>query len=115
VQKFVFIDEGSTHVDARTNAHEIASQFSPFSKRFAKLSVDFATIGHTIKDVHSEVKRQATTFFYKPEKTQVQLSSLIPPMNWRSRPKTSTTPMICHHSNLIFRLLFGGFRNLMRM
>lgn len=36
------------------------------------MSVDFATIGHTIKDVHPEVKRQATTFFYKPEKTQVQ-------------------------------------------
>jgi len=73
VQKFVFIDEGSTHFDARTNSHEIASQFSPFSKRFAKLSVDFATIGHTIKDVHPELKRQATTFFHKPEKTQVQL------------------------------------------
>ena len=36
------------------------------------MSVDFATIGHTIKDVHPEGKRQATTFFYKPEKMQVQ-------------------------------------------
>jgi hypothetical protein len=72
VQKFVFIDEGSTHFDARTNSHEVASQFSPFSKRFAKLSVDFATIGHTVKDVHPEVKRQTTTFFHKPEKKQVQ-------------------------------------------
>jgi hypothetical protein len=72
VQKFVFVDEGSTHFDARTNSHEVASQFSPFSKRFAKLSVDFATIGHTVKDVHPEVKRQTTTFFYKQSKKQVQ-------------------------------------------
>ena len=72
VQKFLFVDEGSTHFDARTNSHEVASQFSPFSKRFAKLSVDFATIGHTVKDVHPECKRQATTFFHKSEKKEVQ-------------------------------------------
>jgi hypothetical protein len=72
VRKFVFVDEGSTHFDARTNSHEIASQFSPFSKRFAKLSIDFATIGHTVKDVHPELKRQATTFFEKTDRKQVQ-------------------------------------------
>lgn len=71
-RKFIFIDEGSTHFDARTNSHEVAAQFSPFSKRFAKLSIDFATIGHTIKDVHPEVKRQTTTFFHKPGLKQVQ-------------------------------------------
>jgi len=72
VRKFIFLDEGSTHFDARTNSHEVASQFSPFSKRFAKLSIDFATIGHTVMDVHPELKRQATTMFHKPELKQVQ-------------------------------------------
>lgn len=76
-RKFLFIDEGSTHFDARRNSREVAMQFSPFSKRFAKLSVDFATIGHTCKDVHPELKRQATTFFEKPAKKQVQFYESI--------------------------------------
>lgn len=71
-QKFVFIDEGSTHFDARTNAHVTAAQFTPLAKRFAKLQVDFATCGHTTMDIHPELKRLATTIAYKPELKRVQ-------------------------------------------
>ncbi|ADB79723.1 ORF7 [Haloarcula hispanica pleomorphic virus 1] len=68
VPKFVVIDEGSTHFDARTNRREVAVQFTPLAKRFAKLNV-FAcgTICHTGKDLHPEFKRLATLPFFKSE------------------------------------------------
>ncbi len=70
--KFVFIDEGSTHFDARTNRREVAVQFTPLAKRFAKLGVDvFATVGHTGKDLHPELKRLLTLAFYKHSKKEV--------------------------------------------
>jgi len=70
--KFVFIDEGSTHFDARTFSHAVATQFTPLAKRFAKIGVDvFATVGHTGKDLHPEVKRLLTFAFFKYQKTEV--------------------------------------------
>ena len=69
--KFVFIDEGSTHFDARTNSREVAVQFTPLAKRFAKIGVDvFATVGHTGKDLHPEVKRLLTLAFFKYSKKE---------------------------------------------
>lgn len=69
VPKFVVIDEGSTHFDARTYRREVATQFTPLAKRFAKIDVDVcAIIGHTGRDVHPEVKRLATLPFFKPDK-----------------------------------------------
>jgi len=72
--KFVFIDEGSTHFDARTHSREVAVQFTPLAKRFAKIGVDvFATVGHTGKDLHPEVKRLLTLAFFKTAKKSVDL------------------------------------------
>lgn len=72
--KFVFVDEGSTHFDARTNSYEVASQMTPLAKRFAKLGVSvFATIGHTKKDVHPEIKRLTTLAYFKEEKKSVEV------------------------------------------
>ena len=71
--KFVFIDEGSTHFDARTNRREVAVQFTPLAKRFAKLNVDvFGTVGHTGKDLHPELKRLLTLAFFKHSKKEVE-------------------------------------------
>lgn len=70
--KFVFVDEGSTHFDARTNSREVAVQFTPLAKRFAKIGVDvFGTVGHTGKDLHPELKRLTTLAFYKLDKKTV--------------------------------------------
>ena len=70
--KFVFVDEGSTHFDARTNSREVAVQFTPVAKRMAKLDVDvFATVGHTGKDLHPELKRLLTLAFFKHSKKEV--------------------------------------------
>jgi len=67
--KFVVLDEGSTHFDARTNRREIATQFTPLAKRFAKIGVDaFGTVLHTGKDGHPEVKRLTTLAYWKHEK-----------------------------------------------
>ena len=69
---FVLLDEGSTHFDARTYSREVAQQFTPLAKRFAKIGVDsFCTIGHTGKDLHPEVKRLVTLAFNKTEKDVV--------------------------------------------
>ena len=71
--KFVFVDEGSTHFDARTNRREVAVQFTPLAKRFAKLNVDvFATVGHTGKDLHPELKRLLTLAFFKHSKKEAE-------------------------------------------
>ncbi|MGZ0746714.1 hypothetical protein [Haloparvum sp. AD34] len=70
--KFVFVDEGSTHFDARTNSREVAVQFTPLAKRMAKIGVDvFATVGHTGKDLHPELKRLLTMAFFKLSKKEV--------------------------------------------
>ncbi|WP_224447010.1 hypothetical protein [Haloprofundus salilacus] len=70
--KFVFVDEGSTHFDARTNRREVAVQFTPLAKRFAKIGVDvFGTVGHTGKDLHPELKRLTTLAYYKLDKKTV--------------------------------------------
>ena len=70
--KFVFIDEGSTHFDSRTNSREVATQFSPLAKRMAKVNVDvFGTVFHTGKDCHPELKRLFTTAFFKHSKKEV--------------------------------------------
>jgi len=83
--KFVFIDEGSTHFDARTNRREVAVQFTPLAKRFAKLNVDvFGTVGHTGKDLHPELKRLLTLAFFKHSKKEVEFFE-----NW---PADSDTP-----------------------
>lgn len=71
--KFVLIDEASTHFDARTFSYELAQQFTPLAKRFAKLDVDvFASTIHTGKDAHPEVKRLTTLAFWKLEKKVVE-------------------------------------------
>lgn len=64
--KFVVIDEGSTHFDARTHHHDVATQWSPLLKRMSKLSVEaVAVIGHTGKDVDPEMKRLTNLAIYK--------------------------------------------------
>jgi hypothetical protein len=76
--KWVFLDEGSTHFDARTFSREVATQFTPLAKRFAKLNVDaFGTVGHTGKDLHPEVKRLTTLAYFKHEKKRADFYS-----NW---------------------------------
>ena len=66
--KFVVIDEGSTHFDARTQSHSVASQWSPLLKRMSKLGVEVsAVIGHTGKDVDPEMKRLTSLGLFKPD------------------------------------------------
>lgn len=79
VPKFVIVDEGSTHYDARTYRREVATQWTPLAKRFAKLDVFHAgIIGHTGKDLHPETKRMATMPFYKAEKKTAEFYSRWP-------------------------------------
>jgi hypothetical protein len=67
--KFVMIDEASTHFDARTNRREVATQWTPLAKRFAKIGVDACgLVVHTGKDCHPEAKRLATLAYWKQEK-----------------------------------------------
>lgn len=64
--KFVVVDEGSTHFDARTQQYNVADQWSPLLKRMAKLNVcAVVVVGHTGKDVDPEVKRLTTLGIYK--------------------------------------------------
>lgn len=71
--KAVVIDEGSTHFDARTYSREVAQQFTPAAKRFAKIGVDVSgVICHTGKDLHPEAKRLTTLAFWKDSKTQAE-------------------------------------------
>ncbi|WP_241989501.1 hypothetical protein, partial [Halorubrum sp. SP9] len=106
--KFVFIDEGSTHFDARTNSYEVAAQFSPLAKRMAKINVDvFGTVFHTGKDCHPELKRLFTTAYFKHSKKEVDFFADWPadadkPTNQlfggtvenpRPRNRTLTTPL----------------------
>jgi len=69
----VMIDEASTHFDARTNRREVATQWTPLAKRFAKIAVDCCgLVTHTGKDLHPEAKRLATLVFWKTEKDVVE-------------------------------------------
>jgi hypothetical protein len=70
--KFVVIDEASTHFDARTYRHEVATQWTPLAKRFAKIGVDVCgLICHSGKDLHPEAKRLSTLPYFKREKKVV--------------------------------------------
>jgi len=76
VPKFVFIDESSTHFDARTYRQEVATQWTPLAKRFAKIGVDaVGNVIHTGKDAHPELKRLSTLSFFKLEKKVVEFYS----------------------------------------
>ena len=71
--KAVVIDEGSTHFDARTNSHDVATQWSPLLKRMSKLGVELViVIGHTGKDVDPEMKRLTSLAFYKTEPKTIE-------------------------------------------
>ncbi|WP_181687317.1 hypothetical protein [Halorhabdus salina] len=71
--KAVVIDEASTHFDARTNNYEIASQWTPAAKRFAKIGVwTTAVIAHTGKDLHPEAKRLTTLALWKTAKEKAE-------------------------------------------
>jgi hypothetical protein len=62
-------DECSTHLDARTNAHEVSQQYLPLVKRFAKVRVDAVHLGHSGMDIYKDMRRsQVTTeFVFKTE------------------------------------------------
>ncbi|WP_336135553.1 hypothetical protein [Natronomonas amylolytica] len=71
--KFIVLDEASTHMDARVYRREVATQWTPLAKRFAKIGVDAAgVICHTGKDLHPEAKRLATLPYFKLEKDVVE-------------------------------------------
>lgn len=83
--KMVFLDEGSTHFDARTYRREVATQYTPVAKRYAKLGVDAETVVcHTGKDLHPERKRLTTTAVWKLEKKEAEVYA-----DW---PEDSSTP-----------------------
>jgi hypothetical protein len=70
--KFVVVDEASTHFDARTYRREVATQWTPLAKRFAKIGVDVCgLICHSGKDLHPEAKRLSTLPYFKREKKVV--------------------------------------------
>lgn len=68
--KFWLFDECSTHLDARTNAHEVSTQYLPLVKRFAKVNLDSAHLGHSGMDIHKDLRRSliATEFIFKTGK-----------------------------------------------
>lgn len=68
--KFWLFDECSTHLDARTNAHEVATQYLPLVKRFAKVRLDALHLGHSGMDIHKDLRRStiATEFIFKTSK-----------------------------------------------
>lgn len=77
-RKVIVIDESSTHFDARTHRHEVASQWTPAAKRFAKIGVDVCgQICHTGMDFHPEAKRLCTLAYEKIDKKTVEWFS-----NW---------------------------------
>jgi hypothetical protein len=79
VPKVVAIDEGSTHFDARTNRREVATQWTPLAKRFAKVGVDTCCVVlHTGKDGHPELKSLTTTAIWKPNKTTAEVFDTWP-------------------------------------
>jgi len=77
--KAVLIDEGSTHFDARTNRREVAEQYTPLAKRYAKIGVDMeAVVVHTGKDLHPERKRLSTLAMYKAAKKSAEFFETWP-------------------------------------
>ena len=68
-------DEASTHLDARTNSREVAHQYTPLLKRFAKVNTDAIHIGHSGKDIHKELRRATlmTEFVFKQDKTTAEV------------------------------------------
>jgi hypothetical protein len=72
VPKFVLVDEGSTHFDARTKSYDVAQQWSPLQKRMSKVGTEVVgVIGHTGKDVDPEAKRLTNLAFWKEEPDEV--------------------------------------------
>jgi hypothetical protein len=70
--KFVLVDEGSTHFDARTSSYEVATQWSPLQKRMSKVGTEVVgVIGHTGKDVDPEAKRLTNLAYWKEEPDEV--------------------------------------------
>ena len=77
--KAILIDEGSTHFDARTNRREVAEQYTPLAKRYAKMGVDMeAVVVHTGKDLHPERKRLSTLAMYKAAKKSAEFFETWP-------------------------------------
>ncbi|GAA5473910.1 hypothetical protein Hhis01_01318 [Haloarcula hispanica] len=77
--KAILIDEGSTHFDARTNRREVAEQYTPLAKRYAKIGVDMeAVVVHTGKDLHPERKRLSTLAMYKAAKKSAEFFETWP-------------------------------------
>ncbi len=71
--KFVLVDEGSTHFDARTKSYNVASQWSPLQKRMSKIGTEVVcVIGHTGKDIDPEAKRLTNLAFYKEQPDEVE-------------------------------------------
>lgn len=69
VPKVVVLDECSTHMDARTYRREVAHQYTPLAKRYAKLNVEAEfVVCHTGKDLHPERKALTTLAFRKADK-----------------------------------------------
>ena len=64
---FWIFDEASTHLDARTNSYQVAEQYTPYLKRFAKINTDAIHIGHSGYDIHAELRRDTlmTEFLFK--------------------------------------------------
>ena len=74
VPKFLLLDEASTHFDSRTNRREVATQWTPLAKRFAKIGVDSCgVICHSGKDLHPEHKRLTTLSIEKQSKQTLSL------------------------------------------
>lgn len=87
--KVVAIDEGSTHFDARTFSWEVAEQWTPAAKRFAKLGVAMVgVVGHTGKDLHPEVKRLTTSAIWKETKKEARFYH-----NWPGDADRPADPM----------------------
>lgn len=79
VPKAVVIDECSTHMDARTYRREVATQWTPLCKRFAKIGVDLvACICHTGKDFHPEAKRLTTLAVKKEDRKTAEFFGTWP-------------------------------------
>jgi hypothetical protein len=72
--KAILLDEASTSFDSRTYRREIATQYTPMAKRYAKLNVDHElVIAHTGKDLHPERKRLTTLSLFKSAKQTAEL------------------------------------------
>jgi hypothetical protein len=83
--KALLLDESSTHFDARTHRRDVAGQWTPLAKRFAKVGLDLVVqICHTGKDFHPEGKRLTTLAAWKEKRDQVEFFN-----EW---PEDSTRP-----------------------